>query len=206
MRVPPAHATTAIAVATVGAWLAVESAGLTERAAIVAGFIPARFSIGPEISDAVPALLTPLTATLVHGGLLHLGFNLLMIVFCGRLVEVAVGRTGLLVIYVAGAYAAALGQYLSEPGGFVPMIGASGAASALIGTYAILYGTRTARAIGPIPAALVQIVWLAAAWIGVQLLVGFATEGGIAIFAHIGGFIAGLALARPALRWRYRNA
>jgi membrane associated rhomboid family serine protease len=206
MRMPPAHATTAIAVATVGAWLAVAAAGLTERAAIVGGFIPVRFTLGPDIVDAVPAWLTPLSATLVHGGFFHLGVNLLMLVFCGRLVEVAVGRWGVATIYVTGAYAAALGQYLADPGSTTPMIGSSGAASALIGAYAILYGTRTARAIGPVPANVVQVVWLALAWIGVQLLVGFATGGEIAIFAHIGGFFAGLALARPALRWRYRNA
>ncbi len=206
MKMPPAHATVTIAVATFSAWAAVAGAGLSERASIVAGFIPVRWSGGPEITDAVPAALTPLTATLVHGGLVHLVLNLVMLAFCGRFVEVALGRWGLALLYVVGAYAAALAQWLSEPGSFIPMVGASGAISALLGAYALLYGTRTARAIGPIPANVVNALWLAAAWTGVQLLIGFATGGEIAIFAHIGGFASGLALARPMLRWRYRNA
>ena len=59
-------------------------------------------------------MLTPLTATLVHGGLLHLGFNMLMLVWCGTQVERVLGRTGLIVLYVVGAYAAALAQWAVE--------------------------------------------------------------------------------------------
>ena len=66
---------------------------------------------------AVPAFLTPLTATLVHCGLLHLGFNMLMLVWCGRQVERVLGRTGLIVLYLVGAYAAAGAQWLADPHG-----------------------------------------------------------------------------------------
>ena len=58
--------------------------------------------------EAVPALLTPLSASLVHANLLHVGFNLMMLVFCGRFVEAAIGGRGFLVLYGVGAYVAAL--------------------------------------------------------------------------------------------------
>lgn len=156
----------------------------------------------------VPAWLTPLSATLIHGGLAHLALNLVMFVYCGQLAERTLGATGIVSLYVVGAYAAALGHWAFEPGSAVPMIGASGAISAVVAAYALLYGERRARGIGPIPAGVVHVAWLAAAWVGIQLLVGVAGVGGvtIAVGAHIGGFIAGLALARPLLLWRYRAA
>ena len=89
------------------------------------------------------------------------------------------------------------------------MVGASGAISAVIGAYAMLFGLKKAKAIGPVPALVVHVVWLALAWIGVQVLFGIAMASagvGIAVVAHIGGFIAGLLLARPLLLWRYRRA
>ena len=89
------------------------------------------------------------------------------------------------------------------------MIGASGAISALLGAYALLYGQRRASVGNPRFGNALNVLWLAAAWVGLQLLIGLAMsgpDGGIAIGAHIGGFIAGLALARPLLLWRYRTA
>ena len=64
---------------------------------------------------AVPAILTPLTATLVHSGLIHLGFNLLVFIWCGTAVERVLGKTGLIVLYLIGAYAAALAQWAVDP-------------------------------------------------------------------------------------------
>ena len=209
MRQPPARVTGAILIVTSLAWAVVSYAGLTQQAAVLGGFIPARFGAGPVLNDAVPAVLTPLTATLLHAGLLHLVFNMLMLGFCGRFVEVALGKTGLLVLYVVGAYAAAAGQYLADPTSFSPMIGASGAASAVLGAYALLYGQHRAVAKGPFSAHLVNIAWLAIAWIGLQVLVSYASSGenvAIATAAHVGGFLAGLILARPLLLWRYRHA
>ena len=91
----------------------------------------------------------------------------------------------------------------------VPMIGASGAISAIVGAYAILYGRPRESKLSPKVARWVHIAWLAAAWTGLQLLVGYASRlngTGIAAGAHIGGFLAGLLMARPLLRWRYRSA
>ena len=89
------------------------------------------------------------------------------------------------------------------------MVGASGAASAVVGAYSLLYGRSKTKAIGPIPAQVVHILWLAIAWTLVNLLMATAfLRGGVAIAAaaHIGGFFAGLALAGPLLRWRWRKA
>ena len=89
------------------------------------------------------------------------------------------------------------------------MIGASGAISALVGGYALLYGQRRPSRLPPEAARWLHVLWLAAAWVAVQLLVGLAsaTTGlAVATAAHVGGFVAGLLLARPILRWRYRKA
>lgn len=185
--------------------------GMLSQVAIGAGFIPVRVEgavLPSGLPVAVPLWLTPLTATLIHGGWAHLAFNLLMFVFCGRETERAVGAGGIAILYLIGAYAAAAMQWVFSPASALPMIGASGAISAVVGAYAVLFGKRRTKRMGPVPAHIIHIVWLAAAWIGIQLLIGFAGMGGVtvAIGAHIGGFVAGLVLARPLLGWRYRRA
>lgn len=211
MRFGDAPATHIIAALTVAV-----SAGLIvfadlDSAAVAAGFVPARLSF-PDVpwmaGLSVPALLTPLTATLIHGGWVHLLFNMVMLVYCGREAERPLGSGGIVLLYLVGAYAAAAGQWAQAPAGTTPMIGASGAISAIVAAYALLYGRNRARAIGPIPAWVIHSLWLAAAWIGINLLIDYAMPGGttVAIGAHIGGFLAGLVLARPILLWRYRHA
>jgi len=205
------RATVVIAAATVLVSALLILSGMLSQAAIGAGFIPLRVDgavLPSGLSVAVPLWLTPLTATLIHGGWAHLAFNLLMFVFCGRETERAVGAGGIAVLYIVGAYAAAAMQWVFSPASALPMIGASGAISAVVGAYAVLFGKRRTKRMGPVPAYIIHIVWLAAAWIGIQLLIGFAGMGGVtvAIGAHIGGFVAGLVLARPLLGWRYRRA
>jgi membrane associated rhomboid family serine protease len=172
------------------------------------GFIPLRVS-GDVQGFVIPVWLTPLTSTLSHGDLIHLGFNMVMLVYCGRMVEAVLGAGPLASLYVIGAFLAAAAQYLVDPMSPVPMIGASGAISAVIGVYALLFGRNEVKRVGPIPAHWVRALWLAVAWTGVQWMVSLATRGGayqIATAAHVGGFLAGLALARPLLSWRYRGA
>ena len=106
------------------------------HAPLTLGFVPARVSGLGFPFGGVPVFLTPLTATLVHGGTLHLGFNLLMLVWCGLAVERVLRRGALVFLYVVGAYAAMAAQWASDPMGTGPVIGASGAISALIGAYA----------------------------------------------------------------------
>lgn len=171
-----------------------------------AGFVPARMTDAFPFT-AVPFALTPLTATLLHGSLAHLGFNLLMLVYCGRQVEGVLGGMRLLILYVLGAYGAALGQYIVDPRSSAPMIGASGAISAVIGTYALMFGRNQVKRVGPVPALLVRALWLAGAWLVLQWGVGFISGGTatpIAVAAHVGGFLTGLILMYPLLEWRYR--
>ena len=210
-RLREAPATVAITVVTILVSAAVLLSGYLGEAAVFGGFIPARFdaAFGGAHMFPIPAWLTPLTATLVHGGIAHIALNLVILAYCGFAVERVVGRGGVIMLYLIGAYAAALGHWAFGPHSVTPMIGASGAISAVLAAYALLFGERRAQAIGPIPAGVVHVVWLAAAWIGIQALIGVAGLGGfgaIAIGAHIGGFIAGLVLARPLLLWRYRGA
>ncbi len=214
MRLPPARATISICAITALAWGLAASGGLGPRVAAIAGFIPARLSSGLVVPGAAPFWLTPLTATLVHANLMHLGFNLLMLGFCGRFLEASIGGAATVLLYLVGAYAAAAAQYLLDPAAAAPMIGASGAASALVGAYALLYGRRRVKAWGPRSSRALHVLWLAVAWIALQALVGLASGGmpgvpagaGIAVAAHVGGFLAGLVLARPLLLFRYRGA
>jgi len=219
VALPRGPATNILAALTVLAFLPVEILGETTRAALYAGFIPERINAlaSANISFDIawlPLWITPLTATLIHAGWMHLIFNLLMLVFCGRYVEQLLGQGRTVLIYVIGAYAAAAGQWATgalsgaPQDSVIPMIGASGAISALLGTYAVIYSQRRVKPIGRIPAHIVRIIWLALAWTGIQLLIAIAGGfdaffGGVAVGAHIGGFFAGLLLARPLLAWRF---
>jgi membrane associated rhomboid family serine protease len=208
VKTAPPRTTIALCAVTVASFAIIYALGKFPEAAMLGGFIPARLA-GPGVPYALPVWLTPLTATLLHGGLLHIGFNLLMLYYCGREDEVALGRAGTALLYLIGAYAAAAAQYAAGPNSPVPMVGASGAVSALVGAYAMLYGQRRPSKLSPELARWLHIAWLAAAWIAVQLMFGLVSRGqGVAIAsaAHIGGFLAGLLLARPLLRWRYRKA
>ena len=207
MRLPPPRATVALVAVTAAAWGIAAVSGLGDEIALRAGFIPARWS-GLALDGAVPALATPLTATLVHANLLHLGFNLLMLGFCGRFVEVSLRVRGIAILFLVGAYAAAAAEWAVHPGSTAPVIGASGAISAIVAAYALLYGERRTVIRIRWLADLVHVLWLAAAWIGLQLLFGLVTLGDghpIAVAAHIGGFLAGLILARPLLRWGFHQ-
>lgn len=204
-----ARVTIVLAALAVAAWAIVAALGISDIAGIWGGFIPAR--VGGLDGDGflAPVFLTPLTSVFVHAGAIHLALNTLILVFCGRAVENIIGGPGLLILFLAGAFAAAAAQYAVGPSSLTPIVGASGAISAIIGTYAILFGRNRVKIADPRLAMWVNALWLAAAWIGLQLLVGFTfTTGGpqIAIAAHIGGFLAGLALARPLLLLRYRKA
>ena len=220
MQLPPARATLALGLLTAAAWAGLTLAGLGDVAAIAGGFIPARLSAGGQalveatfgaggiglragLGDAAIGDASSMRASSTSR------FNLLMLGFCGRFVELALGPRLLVLLYLIGAYAGALGQYVADPHGLIPMVGASGAISALFGAYALLFGERRGRLATHRFGKALHVAWLAAAWIGFQLLVGLSTAqagAAIAVAAHIGGFLAGLLFARPLLRWRYRGA
>lgn len=212
MRMPAGKLTNGLIVANVVIYLVIWIFGWEQDAMLRGGMFPIRLS-GEFIDTSaygwlVPAWLTPLSSAFLHSGLLHLGFNMVMLLFCGRFVEQALGPQLMAVLYVVGAYAASIAQFAVDSGSLIPMVGASGAISAVLGAYALLFARNRVDAVGPIPSHVVRIIWLTLAWIGIQLLIGFATAGslqGIAIFAHIGGFVAGLLLTRPLLEWRFRS-
>lgn len=176
---------------------------------VFAGFIPARLSGIIDLPGALPAWITPLSSALVHGGGLHLGVNMLMLIFAGSQVERIIGGSGLLFAYVIGAIVAALAQFAADPASSIPMVGASGAISALFGLYAVFFGrpkqvTRSVRVNRGI-----HVLWLLVTWVVLQWMAGILAGGEgvmLATPAHIGGFIAGLLLQRPLLLWRYRKA
>ena len=202
-------ATNVIAAITALAWAVAAVTGQSEQAQLALGFVPARLSGAAVPWPTVPAFLTPLTATLVHAGLIHLGFNLLVFVWCGAAVERVLGKTGLVVLYLIGAYAAALAQWATDPAGMVPMVGASGAISAVMGAFALSFGRAKAFTGNLRINRWINVVWLMVAWIVLQLMMGWLAGGQgylLATPAHVGGFAAGLLLQRPLLLWRYRKA
>ena len=205
----PRTATVVIAAITVIAWLIGSVLVTPQTLAIEFGFIPARLSGAALPGAVVPAILTPLTAAFVHSGALHIGFNILIFLWCGSQVERILGRTSLIVLYVLGAFAAAIAQWAVEPSSPVPMIGASGAVSAVMGAFALSFGRARMLTRSPRINRWVNALWLMAAWIVLQLMIGWLAGGQgylLATPAHIGGFAAGLLLQRPLLLWRYRSA
>jgi membrane associated rhomboid family serine protease len=201
-------ATAIIAIVTV-AVSAIAILGGVDYWAVFAGFIPARISGVVDLAGALPAWITPFSSALVHGGWLHLGVNMLMLVFAGSMVERVIGGSGLLFAYVVGALVAALSQFIVDPGSPVPMVGASGAISALFGLYALFFGAPKQVSRNQKLNRWIHVAWLLVAWIVLQWMAGYLAGGEgvmLATPAHIGGFIAGLLLQRPLLLWRYRKA
>ncbi len=203
-----------------------ETARATVAIAVITGLVELIISVfepGPWIirgaffstswsqgHDFPLSLFTPLTATLLHAGIFHLLFNLLILLFCGRAVEGALGPVNLIILYVVGAYVAAVAQFAVDPLSAYPMIGASGAISAVLGAYAMLFGKNRVPVRDPRLALWLNVLWLLAAWVVLQVAMGIVVSAGqgilLAVGAHVGGFVAGVALARPLLLWRYRKA
>jgi membrane associated rhomboid family serine protease len=205
-----ARVTLAIAAITILCWLILWLGGPTAVVAyaLAYGFAPSQVSIA-DAEGIVHLLLTPLTATLIHGGAVHILVNMLGLLVCGRIVETIVGGRGMIILYLAGAYAAAASQYAVAPNDAHLMIGAGGPVSAVIGAYAILLGRNKLRVARPSRGLWLNALWLAAAWIGIQALVAFAygvPAIHIAYAAFAGGFLIGLALAKPLLLLRWRGA
>jgi len=201
-------ATVVIAIVTGAVSALLIISGQLEEAALRFGFIPARIS-GMALEGALPMWLTPWSATLVHGGWLHLALNLVMLVYVGSQVERVLGAGSVVFAYLVGALVAASAQWLADPIAVVPMVGASGAISALFGIYALLAASPKAVTRSPRINRAIHVAWLLAAWIAIQWMTDVLSAGQgimLATPAHIGGFITGLVLERPLLLWRYRKA
>jgi membrane associated rhomboid family serine protease len=178
------------------------------------GLIPIEISSGDLlIPHPVPLYATILTSMFVHGGLFHLAGNMLYLWIFGDNVEDRMGRLRFLIFYLLSGLAAAAAQILSDPDSKIPMVGASGAISGVLGAYLLLFPHArvvTLLVLGwfirlvEIPALIVLGFWIV-----VQVLNGLLTlgvqVGGVAWFAHIGGFVAGLIMVKPFSRGRWRS-
>ena len=207
--------TLAIAAVTLAAWAVVALFGLDGWVTVAASFWPGaeRYRYIDSGGLFLTLWLTPLTATLIHNGPVHILFNLIVLIFCGRPVESVLGSIGLAILYVVGAYAAAGVEYAM--GTEVPMAGASGAISAVLGAYALLFGRNKVKLANPKLALWLNALWLMVTWVALNVAVGIALAGSdflfgegiqVAVGAHIGGFLVGLLLANPLLLLRYRKA
>jgi len=205
----PRTATNIIVALTALAWVIALVLGQSDQAGFALGFIPLRVTVPAVPFPAAPAFLTPLTATLVHSGLVHLGFNLLILAWCGTQVERVIGAPGLVVLYLVGAYAAAAAQWGVNPHGTVPVVGASGAISAVMGAFALSFGRAKPFTNNLRINRWINVAWLLVAWVVLQMMMGWLAGAQgylLATPAHVGGFAAGLLLQRPLLLWRYRKA
>ena len=168
------------------------------------GMIPARLFGYGEVSPAfavIPGWATVLTSMFMHGGFMHLGLNMLFLWIFGDNVEDSMGHGRYLVFYLLCGVAAAVAQGAINPTSTIPMVGASGAISGVLGAYMLLHPHATVRTlifiglfvtIVHVPALVVLGVWFL-----MQIVSGMlpsSGEGGVAFFAHIGGFVAGMAL------------
>ena len=205
----PRTATNIIVAVTVLAWIIAGVFNANEEAAYALGFIPLRMFGATTPYPGAPVWLTPLTATLVHSNLVHLGFNMMILLWCGNQVERVIGTPGFITLYVIGAYAAAAAQWAVDPTATVPVVGASGAISAVMGAYALSFGRAKPFTKNLRVNRWINVAWLLVAWIVLQLMMGWTgSHQGylLATPAHIGGFFAGLLLQRPLLLWKYRKA
>jgi len=165
---------------------------------------------------ALGALITPLTSMFMHGGWLHLIGNMWFLYIFGDNVEDTLGRGRFLLFYLLGGLAAAAMQVAIGPHSTIPMVGASGAISAVMAGYVMLF--PRARVVTLVFIIIfIQLIELPAflfifVWFGFQLLSALGTlgstgtGGGVAFFAHVGGFVAGIVLVRALLMGRPRGA
>ena len=169
------------------------------------GLVPADLTaaVGGRGAPLPGALWPLLTSLFVHADILHIGFNLLFLWIFGNNVEDRLGRPAFLVFYLAGGLVAAAAQVMAGPDSTVPIIGASGAIAAVLGAYLVLY--PRARVLSLVyfglffqllrlPAVVLLGLWFLVQLVSAAAGPGPADGGGVALFAHLGGFVLGLAV------------
>lgn len=175
-----------------------------DRLLFTHGLVPARLlgwtDLGGEPFD--PRRFLPLlTSMFLHGGWAHLGSNMLFLWVFGRSLEDRLGHAGFLGTYLLTGLAAAVWQVAIEPNGTAPMIGASGAIAGVLGAYAVLLPRARILAVVPIIVIPwffeVRAIFFLLVWFGMQFFSGYLSLGtgagaGVAWWAHIGGFVAGV--------------
>jgi len=207
----PREGTPYVTWSLIGACIAVYlwqlSLGASGDVAIFAyGMIPARVFGDAELAAGIPIVspwLTVFTSMFMHGGLLHLGGNMLFLWIFGDNIEDSMGHARYLAFYLLSGVAAALAQGLVDPASTVPMVGASGAISGVLGAYLLLHPRATVRTlillgffvtIVHVPAMIVLGLWFVMqAWSAAATPID-GEAGGVAFWAHVGGFVAGMAM------------
>jgi membrane associated rhomboid family serine protease len=182
------------------------------------GLVPTRI-----VADPTGETFTVFTSMFMHANLAHLAGNMWFLWIFGDNVEDALGHFRYLLFYAVGGLAAAFAQVLMNVASPFPMVGASGAIAAVTGAYLILYPRAPVLILNPIPLlwlfmglTFVVPAWFVAAefffinlYTGIQSLHAQAMSGeaagGVAFFAHLGGFVAGLLLVSPMRRGRERR-
>lgn len=166
------------------------------------GMVPSRLTVDP--SGEAGKLIS---STFLHASGAHLGWNMLFLQIFGDNIEDALGRARYVLFYLAAGMVAGISQYLVDPMGTTPMIGASGAIAGVLGGYMVLFPNARVIIFNPLllPLPLLPLpAWLVAGWWFVTNLFGglisfLGAGSNVAYMAHLGGFAAGLLLIR-ALR------
>ncbi len=212
----------------VASWLFVQGAGTPVAlarsvcnygliAGELTGMLPpgTAFPIGPDMicaTDPGRGVLHLFTSMFLHGSWMHLIGNLWFLWIFGNNVEDAMGRLRFLVFYPLTGLAAAAAQVALTPASPVPMVGASGAISGVMGAYLVLFPNVRVWTFVPLgffftsialPAWTMLVYWLALQFLSGVLTLGGESVGGVAFWAHIGGFVAGLALVKLFARAEY---
>jgi membrane associated rhomboid family serine protease len=211
----PALVNYVLIAANVLVWLWQLSLAATGAAWVEPGYgvIPIRLT-----SDPPGESFTILSSMFMHGGWLHLGGNMLYLYIFGDNVEDALGHWRYLVFYLACGAGAALSQVLIDPSSQVPMVGASGAIAGVLGAYLVLHPRAPIMVLNTVlplwfllglflifPAWLAIGTWFIWNLLGGLSVLGGQAGGGVAFFAHIGGFVAGLVLIRPSMAGRRKT-
>lgn len=181
-------------------WTQMQSSGELENIFLQLSVVPINITQNPL---ALEAFLDILRSMFFHGGLLHLLGNMLYLWLFGDNIEDRMGAVLYLIIYLFAGAVATISQILIDPNSSIPLVGASGAIAGILGSYLLLFPGVRVRGIIPIgriqrmaewPAWAVLGMWFVLQLIngGLSVIGGAGTAGGVAFFAHIGGFIAGL--------------
>ncbi|HMJ14062.1 MAG TPA: rhomboid family intramembrane serine protease [Polyangiaceae bacterium] len=205
-------------------WALVQGAGMSEALPASVcnyGLIPGELTLqarpgqglpmGEGLACLVDAGRAPehiLTSMFLHGGWMHLIGNMWFLWLFGNNVEDSMGRGRFIVFYLLSGLGAALAQVFADPSSIVPMVGASGAISGVMGAYILLYPrvrVFTLIPLGFFITSLALPAWVMLGyWMLLQVVGGLGgSEGGVAFWAHVGGFVAGLVLVKLFARRDY---
>ncbi len=179
--------------------------GVLDQFIATYAFVPAKLSsaLGGGVAEGRDAVLTIFTAMFLHEGWLHFLSNMLFLWIFGDNVEDALGHLTYLASYLAFGAAAALAHFFTDPFSPIPALGASGAIAGVLGFYLILYPGARVLSLVPIlilfwfvrvPAAIFLFAWFALQALSGVATIGQQVGGGVAYWAHVGGFVAGVGI------------